>query len=202
MTYATLQEDVIDWSHRTDLAARIPRFIALAENEIFRELVVRAVETSVDGSTSGDTITLPTGLLAFERIKIEASGHEYTINYTSPNGVEGLTGSTNRPSRYLVEDGVIRLLSAPDGPYSYTIYFIPVFAPLSDAAPSNWLLENHLDVYLKAALLQVAKFTKDPDDMMRLPQEVGAAIDSIKRADERKRFPIAGGLQIKPRSYR
>jgi len=200
--YSELQTELAAWSKRSNLADRMPGFIDLAERELFRELALRNVEASISGTTSGDSIAMPDGLSAFERIEIEASGHKYTLTYSSPNGIEGLTGSTNTPTRFLIEDGAIRLLSAPDGPYSYTIYYVPELEPLSDSNEMNWLLENHSDVYLKAGLLQVARFTKNQLDIDRLTQEVGAALDSVKRADERKRFPIAGGLQIKPRSYR
>lgn len=200
--YATLKSEVASWSHRTDLTTTIPGLIDIAECEIFRELALRNVETSVSGTTSGDTLTFPDDAESVERIKLEYAGTSATLDYTSPNGLSALLGSLGRPSRYTVENGAIRLLAAPDGPYSYTIYYVPKLASLSDAAPSNWLLLNHADLYLKACLLQVAKYNKNPDDIVRLTQEVAAALDSVKRADERKRFPIAGGLQIKPRSYR
>jgi hypothetical protein len=200
--YATLQTEVASWSHRTDLTARIPGFIQMVESELFRELTLRAVEASVSGTTSGDTIAIPAGLTAFERIEIESNGHRHTLNYSSPNGVEALTGTTGRASRYLIEGGAIRLLAAPSGPYNYTVFYIPLLTALSGTNTTNWLLTNHPDIYLKATLAQVAKFTQNETEMARLFQEVTAALDSIKRADERKRFPIAGGMQIKPRSYR
>jgi hypothetical protein len=202
LDYAELQTQVIDWTHRADLASRIPEFIRIAESELFREFALHNIETSISGTTSGSTITIPVGLSAFERIKIEAHGHEYTLDYTSPNGISALSGSTNTPTRFVIENGVVNLYPAPDGEYSYTIYYIPTLSALSEANTSNWLLENHPDLYLKATLLQVAKFTKNQFDIDRLAQEVGGAVNSIIRSDERKRFPIAGGLQIKPRSYR
>ena len=200
--YSWLVAAIADWSHRSDLAARIPGFIDLAERELFRELSLRNIETSIGGQTSGGTIAMPAGLSSFERIELEAGGTNYTLNYTSPNGVEGLTDSTSRPSRYFIQDGVINLLSAPDGPYNYTIFYIPDLAALSELSVTNWLLTNHSDIYLKAGLLQVARFIGNMEDVGRLVQEVAQALDSIKRADERKRFPVAGALQIKPRNAR
>lgn len=200
--YDYLKTQVIDWSHRADLAARMPGFIELAERELFRELALRSVETSESGTTSGEVLALPDNCNAISRVEIEASGNRYTLNYSSPNGVEALTGSVNQPSRFLIENAQIRLIPAPDGPYDYTIFYSPELAPLTDTNSGNWLLANHADLYLKASLLQVAKFCQKDADVMRLTQEVGAALDSVKRADERKRFPVSGGMQIKPRSFR
>lgn len=202
LNLAWLKAEIVSWSHRSDLAPRLSVFIEQAECELFRELSLRSIATSTSGTASGETIAMPAGVSAIERIEIQAGGHRYTLNYSSPNGVEALTGATNRPSRFLVEGGAIRLIPAPDGPYSYTLFHLPELVPLSDTNTSNWLLANHSDLYLKAGLLQVAKYTRNMPDVQRLMQEVGAAIDSIKRADERKRFPVAGGLQIKPRSFR
>lgn len=36
MNYTTLQAAITDYLHRTDLAAKLPDFIGLAEAEIFR----------------------------------------------------------------------------------------------------------------------------------------------------------------------
>lgn len=201
-TYADLQAQVIRWSHRADLATRIPEFIELSEKELFREFTLHNIEGSISGTTSGATIAIPANLSAFERIKFTMAGNEYTLDYSSPNGVSTLTAAVGFPHRFLIENGAITLLPAPDGPYSYTIYYIPELTPLSDTSNTNWLLQHHADLYLKATRLQVAKFTKNQIDIASLTQEVATAISSVIRSDERKRFPISGGLQIKPRSYR
>lgn len=201
-SYADLQAQAIAWSHRADLASSMPGFIEIAEREMFRELTLRSIEMSVSGTTSGDAIAFPADADSIERIKLEYAGNSSSLSYTSPNGLESLAAASGRPSRFTVEDGVIRLLAAPAGPYSYTIYYMPKLIGLSDSYPSNWLLANHSDLYLKAVLLQVAKFVEKMEDVARLIQEVAAGIDSVSRADERKRFPVSGGLQIKPRSYR
>lgn len=200
--YADLQAQVVSWSHRSDLTTQIPMFIEIAEREIFRELAIRGVEASSTGSTSGETIAKPADMDALQRIEIEAHGAKYTLDYTSPNGIVELTASTGQPRRIVIEAGAIRLIPAPDGTYTYTLFYTPVLTPLTDVLPTNWLLTNHSDVYLKGALTQVAKYTKNLNDTVRLIQETGAAVDAIRRSDERKRFPIAGGLQIKPRNAR
>lgn len=200
--FNTLVERIIAWSHRADLEDKMQEFIELAEMEIFRELTMRSIEASAAGTTEGGAIPLPDSVSAIERVEIEANGHRYTLNYTSPNGIETLTGSTDRPTRIVVENGEIRLIPAPSGPYAYTVYYIPVLAALTASNPTNWLLVNHADVYLKGVMRQLSMYTKNAADAQFYSQELGIALNSVGRLEERKRFPIAGGLQIKPRSVR
>jgi hypothetical protein len=46
-TYGELKAAVADWLNRTDLTARIPDFIQLAESDIFRFFSARGNEVSV-----------------------------------------------------------------------------------------------------------------------------------------------------------
>lgn len=197
--FASLQEAVIDTTHRADLSARVPGFIQLAEVEIFRELALRLTEVKTTGSTSGDTIPLPAGLSALQRIEIEAYGAKFTLDYTSPNGIEPLTIGVDLPSRYTVENGAIRLIPAPGGPYAYSVFFMPLLTALSDANTTNWLLLNAPDVYLHGTCRQMAIWAEDSEMFAKHDPLFQVAMDSVRGFNERQRFPVSGGLQIKPR---
>lgn len=202
--YASLQTAVASDLHRpTDalLLAELPRFVQLAETDILRALVLRQVETSVTGTTSGATIPLPVGLNQIERISLDYGGSAYTLDYTGPNGVEALS-YPGLPTRYTVENGAIKLLSPPAGAYSYTIYLVPQLVPLSVSNPTNWLLTNAPDVYFYATLAQAAGWTRDDATMAKAAAGYAAAIEGVRAKDARLRFPASGGLQIKPRGVR
>lgn len=201
-TYAELQSTLLTLSHRTDLATILPTLIGLAEDEIFRELTLRGIETSVSGTTNGATIALPADMDTPSRIKIASGGTEYTINYASPNGNDRFSTGTDRPARFTIEDGAIQLIPAPNGPYAYTLFYVPVLPHLSASNTTNWLLTNHSDVYVKAGLLEIHKHTRSTEQIAMTEPRLAAALDSVKRADERKRYPQSGGLQIKPRGVR
>lgn len=200
--YASLQAAAIDWMHRTDLAARAPEFVQIAEKEIFRELALRKIEAVETGTLSGDSIPIPADCASIERLELEANGRKYTIDYTSPNGIESLTGGTDLPGRFTVENGVIRLLAAPAGPYAYSVFFVPLLSALSNTNTTNWLLTNHHDVYLWGTCFQIAMWSGDAEDKATYAPLFQTAIDSVRRFDGRARFPQSGGLQIKPRGYR
>lgn len=201
-TYAELQSTLVTLSHRTDLATIMPTLIGLAENEIFRELTLRGIETSVSGTISGATIALPADMDTPSRIKIASGGAEYTINYASPNGNDRFSTGTDLPSRFTIEEGAIHLIPAPNGPYAYTLYYVPLLTALSASNTTNWLLTNHPDVYTKGGLVEIHRHTRNTEQLALAEPRLATALDSVKRSDERKRFPQSGGLQIKPRGVR
>jgi hypothetical protein len=201
-TYATLQAGVLSELHRSDLAAVLPRLIQTAEAEMFRDLPLRDLETTATGTTSGATIALPAGMAVIERLEIVSGGVSFTLDYTSPNGIEALTYGTGLPSRYTVEGAAIRLIAAPDGSYTYTLHYIPNLDALSDSNTDNWLLLNAPDVYLHAVVIQAALWTKNDAEVAKRTAFYQRAVESVRRASERKRLPVSGGLQIKPRNAR
>lgn len=201
-TYTQLQTEVAAWSHRNDLTAKIPDFITLAENSILRMLELRINEASVTGTTTGDTITPPSGMARIERIEVVSGGTKYTLAYTPANGIERLTGALGLPSRFTLENGVIRLIRAPDSAYAYTVFYLPDFTALSATSPSNWVLLNAADVYLYGTLLQMALYTQDDVAAKKWSGLFEGVMSEVKRSDESRRMPLTGGLQIKPRQTR
>ena len=201
-TYTDLLNRVSEWSQREDLLALVPNFIELAEKTIFRELPLRSIETSATGTTTSDTIAQPADCLSIERLEIVANGYKYTLSYTSPNGIEALTGTTSKPSRYTVENGNIRLISPPSSAYSYTLYYIPQVLPLSTTVLTNSIFALSPDVYLFGALMELSRYIMDGEMEAKYGARFSQTLDSMKRKDERQRFPISGGLQIKTRGAR
>jgi len=202
--YASLQAAVASSVHRvgdTQFTAELPRFVQMAEMDIFRNLQIRQTESMVTGTTSGAMIVIPIGMDAIERLSISAYGRDFSLDYTSPNGLEYLS-FPNLSSRYTIENGAIRLLAPPAGNYTYTLYIVPNMAPLSVANPTNWLILNAPDVYLYGTLLQAAAWTKDGEESARCAPFYAQAIESVRNQDAQRRFPLSGGLQIKPREAR
>lgn len=199
--YTKLQAGILDWAQRADLASKVPAFIEMAERSMFRT-PLRASETSISGTTSGDTIALPAVLNAIERLELQRDGVKYTLDYTSPNGIEALTVSGGLPSRYTIENGALRLIAAPAGDYTYTIFYLPTPDFLAAGNPSNAILASAPDVYLWGSLVELARFIIDSEQEARFLAAYTAALTSFKSADDRRRLPQSGGLQIKPRNAR
>jgi hypothetical protein len=198
-TYTELQAAIASQMHRSDLTSRIPDFIQLAEKLMFRELSVSELETSTSG-TATEFIAFPADLGEINRLEITFGGMKSTIDYTSPNGIEGLTEASGVPARYTVQGNQIRLIPAPTGTITYSLYYTPNVTGLSDTNQTNWLLENAPDLYLYAACVEASRFLFDDESVMRYRDYVAVLLDSVRRKDERRRLSGAGALQIKPRN--
>lgn len=197
MTYATLQTEIAENAHRTDLTAKIPDFISLAEDFIFRELNIRDLETSTTGTTAGGLITLPTDFSYLVKVTTTYGGREYTLDYGSDPRAESATSGL--PYGYTMESGALRLYPQAGTGYAYTIYYGATVSRLSSTVSTNWLLTNAHDLYLQASLLETYRYTRDAEQEARITGSIGQTVDSVRRLIERKAQPTRGALQIKPR---
>ena len=192
MTYTTLQTAIAENMHRSDLTTKIPDFIALAENFMFRELNVRDIETSTTGTTTGGMITLPTDFAYLVKITTTYGGREYTLDYAE-------TATSGLPYGYTMESGALRLYPDAGTGYAYKIYYGADVAPLSGSVDTNWLLDNAYDLYLHASLVEAYRYTRNEKAVSLTTGLVSGLVDSVRRLIERKAQPNRGGLQIKPR---
>ena len=193
MTYTQLQADIADHMHRTDLTAKIPGFIALAESAMLRELNIKEIQTTATGTTIADLITLPADFGALVRLTTTVAGIEKTIDYVAPTE----TYANSNADRYGFESGGLRIYGAGTGT-AYTLYYTPVIEPLSALVSTNWLLDNAPDLYLYASCVEAAKYIRDTEQVGLLSSVVAGLLDSVRRLTVRRFIP-GGSLQIKPR---
>lgn len=194
MTYSTLQTDVAEYLHRTDLTTLMPTFVRRAEAYLFRELNVKDLATSVAGTTTGEYAALPTDFGSVSKITVNYGSTEYSLDYKSESEVS----TTSVPTKYALESNQLRIFGASTG-QAYILYYIPKIPALSDSNTTNWLLTNAYDLYFYATALEAAKYTRDQQEEAKLSALVGALLDSVRRASERKGLPSTASLQIKPR---
>lgn len=198
MIYSELKTTLADYLHRTDLGAKIPGFIAVAEAFLFRELSIRALEVAVTGTTTGALIALPSDCASVGRVTVAYAGSITTLDYGSEPRRLSAGGV---PLRYTLEDGGLRLDSSAVG-YAYALHYTPNLAALSDANPTNWLLTNAPDLYLVASQLEVTRYTQNTEQAAALSAALPALLDSVQRLTQRSGLPVRGGLRITPRGSR
>jgi hypothetical protein len=195
MNYTTLQADVADYLHRTDLGTVMPSLIERAEAMLFRELQVKDTAISVAGVTTGEYADLPADFASAQKVTVQYGSVEYSLDYQSqsynPTGVAV-------PQFYALENNQIRIFGAGTG-QAFTLYYIPKIPNLSVSVTSNWLSDSAPDLYLYATALEGAKFIRDDAEINRLNPLVAGALDSVRRLSERKGQPANASLQIKAR---
>lgn len=194
MTYTELQAEIAAYLHRTDLTARIPTFIALAEAYLFRELQIRETQIVTTITTTDDYAPLPADFSSLSRITMSGGAVEYALDYQAePESV-----STSAPTKFALEAGRIRIHGAGTGAVA-TMYYVPKPPALSVVQPSNWLLDVAPDLYLYASAMEGAKYTRDTAEAANLAGLVQGAMDAVRRYIEARGRPAVGSMQIKVR---
>lgn len=184
-TFSELQTAVTNWLRRgddTDLVARAPELITLAEAQFNRDLRHWEMEAVTNLTLSGATIALPSDYIEMRAAVIQATPLS-VLSFVTPAqlDINWPSGSTGVPTEYTIVAGNIKLGRAPDSAYTLEITYYQKIPALTDAAPSNWLLTSHPDIYLYGALLQAAPYMNNDERV----QVWGAYYDRAKRGIDR-----------------
>jgi hypothetical protein len=194
-TYSELQAAIADWLNRSDLTARIPDFIALAETRINRDL--RAREQQVIATANVDTpfFALPGDFLEFKSFRItDTGGNAFELMLATPEQISAALAESsvsNTPRFVTIIGDQFQLWPAPDQMYVGSLAYVRKVQALSDAAPTNWLLTDAPDVYLYGSLMSAGPFLRDNEALVTFKTLFDEAIEAIRVADK----PVVGVLR-------
>ena len=191
-TYAELQTATANWLDRTDLTARIPEFIELAEanfNRVIRQPDMVATDNSF--SIAGRYTTLPTDTLEIVRIVLDLTP-VIVLEYLTPEEISERRVSmsaTGKPYYFTVIGGSsnqLEVVPSPDSTYTSSIVYYTRIAALSDAATSNWLLAAHPDIYLFGTLVEAEPYLKNDERMPMWTNRLDKALMALRLQGERE----------------
>lgn len=198
--YTDLQTSVANWLHRTDLAALVPDFIALAETTMNGDLLSRAMEvrTTLTAVAGTSTVTLPTDMIEMRRLTLMSSDPVRVLEYKSPEQLVAdnpYITATAVPDSFAVIAGQIELNSTPDSGYSLELIYRQKIPALSVSNLTNWLLTASPNAYLFGALLAAAPYTQDDDRIPVWKSAYADAIDTLNSID----WYSGSGLRVRAR---
>ena len=125
-TFTELKDAIADWLDRSDLTARIPDFITLAEARLNRDLRIRPMEVrSIMETTSGQQyFNLPGGYIQMRNIQLNTNPTA-PLEYITPEMLDRLYGSstTGKPRAYTLIGDEIQLAPIPDSDYTVEMAF-------------------------------------------------------------------------------
>jgi hypothetical protein len=197
-TYAELQASVEDWADQDVPTADL---IALAEASLkIRPELQDEIRTAI--ALDAEEVTLPTTAreirsLAFDTDEVRGPVEIVSVELLPEKKIEfGTTGVPRFAA--LTDNGATLLLApAPDTARVATIVYFAKLVSLSDDAPTNWLLTNHPNVYLYAALLEAEPYLKNDDRMGTWERKLEKALAEMRAYMERRRFSTT--LVMRPR---
>lgn len=187
MSYSQLQTDIADFLNRQDLTSVIPTFIRLVETRVNRVIRTRHMELRVLATITNQFSTLPTDFLEMRNIQIN-SDPVTALQYVTPQEADRIRQSQLQgpPRFFSVLSNRLELIPPPQEPMQAEMVYYQAIPPLSDASPTNWLLQKNYDVYLYGSLAQAATYLKDdPSQWVLL---YNSALDEIVVDDQRSQF--------------
>jgi hypothetical protein len=156
-TYAELQAAVGNWLDHSLFAARVPEFIALFEAAANRRLRVREQEATATLTPASGAVALPADYLAWRRVTWTGTPR-VELQYVHPSYLQAAYPSspTDVPRIFTIEGATLKIRPLDGTPLE--LDYVQKVPALSDAAPGNWLLAAHPDVYLFGALVEAEMF--------------------------------------------
>ena len=193
-TFTELKDAIADWLDRSDLTARIPDFIALAEARINRELRIRPMEvrSTMYATVDQQYFNLPGGYIQMRNIQLNTNPTT-PLEYITPEMLDRLYGSTTtgKPRAYTLIGDEIQLAPIPDSAYQVEMAFYEKFTPLGDGSAgivtSNWLTANAPDILLYGALMEAEPFIKNDERIPVWLNGYSNAINKLQQQDQRDR---------------
>ena len=191
-TYAELQTATANWLDRTDLTARIPEFIELAEanfNRVVRQPDMVAKDDSF--SIAGRYTTLPTDTLEIVRIVIDLTP-VIVLEYLTPEEISErriVMSATGKPYYFTVIGGSsnqLEVVPSPDDTYTASIVYYTRIPALTDSVTTNWLLTAHPDIYLFGTLVEAEPYLKNDERMPMWTSRLDKALMALRLQGERE----------------
>lgn len=189
-TYAELLTAVENWLARSNLTARIPEFIALAEAKLNRELRCMQMErrsTATVDTTSDEPefVSLPGDFQTMRRIRLSGVAGKPRLSFVSQQQADLLRTSydntSGQPAYFTVFGDEIELIPTPGEDYEIEMVYRSFLPALGDDQASNWLLALAPDAYLYGALLESAPYIKDDARISVWGLGFSNAVDSLNR---------------------
>lgn len=200
-SYSELKTAIANWGKRSDLTDVIPDFITNAENEIYRDLRVSAMEAALNVMIDGVLVAIPSDYIELKNAYVENDSSKQLERVTLAWLRKNKSNYTGVP-KYIARNRTNFIL----GPVSSDLYFDDDYvdpgyaayavkgtyykrlAALSDSNTSNWLITNAPDLILAACLVQLGDYTLNDAMSAKWQAKMDAKIYKLNKQDNAEGF--------------
>ena len=174
--------------------AKIYRAIARAESGFNRRLRTPKMETEHPFPATGEVTPLPHDFLELRHVYQDGEP-DSPLRQMSPAGLRNtFLGANGIPSAFALENR--QLVIGPVGPANLVMLYYARIPSLTNDNPSNWLLDEHPDVYLHSVLALLFNRQGDSDRAVINETKAENILAEIERAGIQSRY---GGSTLAPR---
>lgn len=184
-SYSTLLDAIVDRMNDASQSTYADEFIQMAEAMFNRRLNNLDMEGTAT-IASDDALPLPTDYKGSMTIRID---DEAPLKQLGPDDFQAKwRDQTGKPENFAIFSGQIHLGPDP-GTTSYTVRmtYLRTLTGLTSTNTSNWLLEQHPDLYLYASLVEAEVRGWNNEQAGFYSGAVAQMIDEINRYDARRR---------------
>jgi hypothetical protein len=149
---------------------------------------METLDTSVSTVGGTSTIALPTGYVQMRDYHLTTSPLTQ-LQYLTPEIMTRLNAGSlqGKPLTYTIIANNILLGPTPDAVYTTSMLYYKTFDPLTDAAPTNWVITNAPDVYLYGALLEAEPFLMNDQRVQLWATALTQSITTLQEQDNKDR---------------
>jgi hypothetical protein len=187
--YTELQTAVANWLNRSDLTARIPEFVALAEADIARQLNQPTLIVGKTLDAGVDFFSLTAELGYPKSVKMDTETYQHPLTFVSYPALGGLKRfGTGVPYYASIVNEILYLDIAPDSAYDISVEYMPDLLRLSGGFTNNTTLLNHPDIYLYGTLKEAAPYLEHDERNILWSQKFQKAVNDANIALERAQY--------------
>lgn len=192
-TYAELQSRVADFLVRTDLTAQIPTFIRLAEADMNRRVRHWKMEQRAAITLAGQFTDLPGDWMETKRLVTDRALEPVSIDFMQERRYN-LIDTPGTPKYFSHSAGQIEVLPTPDASRDASLLYFARIPALSDAEPTNWLLDEDPDAYLYGALMHSSGLLQEDE---RIATWGGLYADAVRSINGNDHSVSGTGLRMR-----
>ncbi len=172
-TYAelvTALDGASGYLHRTDLTAKIPDFIRVAESRINRKLRVlqQETESTLTATTGSRLMSVPARFGTPIALWLETYEPREELIYRAPDDLP-VTDTSGGSDFYTVDGDNIATENPADIAYSYTLRYWTKFDIATTS--TNTVLTNYPDIYIYGTLVASVAWTQDTSQLQFWAQQ-------------------------------
>lgn len=201
-TYAELQDAIIRWMIRDDddMPAFARDFIALAEERFNNVLRLPEMEQTASATTVDGVILLPPDFVSAKAAYIDGEVKTPLTQLPIAQLTDFYASSARgSPLNFALQSGNVMVFGpAPDDEIDIVLNYYAKIPPLSDAAPTNWLLTTNSSLYLAASLAEGFAYTVDAERAAYWEGRTNRALDELRQEGIKNAY--SGPLRAQARS--
>ena len=203
MNYSELKTNIANYLNRSDLTSEIDIFIDNTEAELNRNLRVADMVKRSTATAENQYLALPSDWL--EAINIEISSNEFRpLMQMSIESLDvyrkSINNKTGQPIYYAIVDNTLELAPSPDASYTLQLTYYGKIDALSDSNTSNFVSNNHPDVYIYGSLKHASVFLMEDERAPLFNAQFDKSLEEIRLQQQKREFG-KGSLIQRRRTY-